>query len=146
MWTSGRTRRLRPDGRLWKYCGSGLPSESTNDCPMILLPTGLPSAPLNNDPSGLAGEPRQLSHGDQSERVGQPEYDGEDQQRPQRGEVLGDPTGQTHLSHPRDELDDQIDQLDADERRDDPAKAVDEQVAGEQLGRAARPVAHSAQR
>jgi hypothetical protein len=38
------------DGRLWKYCGSGLPSGSTNNCPMILLPTGLPSALLTSDP------------------------------------------------------------------------------------------------
>ena len=45
------------DGRLWKYCGSGLPSASTNNWPMILLPTGLPSAPLTSDPWALSASP-----------------------------------------------------------------------------------------
>ena len=41
---------------------------------------------------------------------------------------------------------DQIDQLDADERHDDAAHAVDEQIALQDLRRAERAVFHAAQR
>ena len=42
--------------------------------------------------------------------------------------------------------DDEVDQLDADERHDEAAEAVDEQVAAQQRGGADRPVGDAAQR
>ncbi len=42
--------------------------------------------------------------------------------------------------------DHEVDQLDADERRDDAAEPVDEQIPAQERGRADRPVAHAAQR
>ena len=43
-------------------------------------------------------------------------------------------------------VDDEVDQLDADERRDQAADAVDEEVAAQERGRADRAVAHALQR
>src|SRR5665213_91694 len=59
------------------------------------------------------------------------------------------PAGQTSNPYclaPQQVVHDQVDQLDADERRDDPAEAVDPEVASQQRTRADRPVAHAAQR
>ena len=42
--------------------------------------------------------------------------------------------------------DDEVDRLDADERHDDAAEAVDQEVAPQQRRRADRPVAHAPQR
>ena len=44
------------DGRLWKYCGSGLPEASVNDWPISLLPIGLPLA-VRIEPSALSCSP-----------------------------------------------------------------------------------------
>src|SRR6201997_3903849 len=44
------------DGRLWKYCGSALPSLSVNSWPISRLPTGLPLA-VRIDPSALSCSP-----------------------------------------------------------------------------------------
>src|SRR5208282_6036452 len=49
-------------------------------------------------------------------------------------------------SSPEQVVDDQVDQLDADERRDDPTETVDQEVAPQQRARADRPVAHATQR
>src|SRR6478735_3804191 len=106
------------DGLLWKYCGSGLPSLSVNDWPIRLLPTGFPPASMI-DPSALSRSP---------------------------GSWATSQIRRLHFSHSREELDDEVDQLDADERRDDAAEAVDVEVAAQQLRRAARGVAHASQR
>src|SRR3984893_5745250 len=44
------------DGRLWKYCGSGLPLLSVNSWPISLLPTGFPLT-VTIDPSALSCSP-----------------------------------------------------------------------------------------
>ncbi len=43
-------------------------------------------------------------------------------------------------------FDDDVDRLDADERNDDAADAIDQQVAGQNRGRAERTIRHAAQR
>src|ERR1700738_4455063 len=44
------------DGRLWKYCGSGLPLLSVNSWPISLLPTGFPLT-VTIAPSALSCSP-----------------------------------------------------------------------------------------
>src|SRR6516164_5172566 len=44
------------------------------------------------------------------------------------------------------ELNDQVDQLDADERHDDSAQAIDPDIAAQHRGSTRRPIAHPAQR
>ena len=51
-----RTPEPAAAGRLWKYCGSALPSLPVNDCPMRLLPSGFPSASMI-DPLALSRRP-----------------------------------------------------------------------------------------
>ena len=38
------------DGRLWKYCGSGLPLASVNDCPMSFEPDDLAAGVIDHRP------------------------------------------------------------------------------------------------
>src|SRR5215210_8614486 len=49
------------------------------------------------------------------------------------------------VSGAEDTMDEEVEELDADERRDQPAEAVDEQVASQQRRRPQRPVADAAQ-
>ena len=41
------TLAVAADGRLWKYCGSGVPLSSVNACPMSVEPTRCPAVPLS---------------------------------------------------------------------------------------------------
>ena len=66
------------DGRLWKYCGSALPSLSVNDWPISLLPTGFPSTSMI-EPFGVVTQARDLRHQPDEQRVGQADDDGEHQ-------------------------------------------------------------------
>ena len=79
------------DGRLWKYCTSGLPSASVNDWPISLEPTTVPFAALTSDPFGLVLQAGNLGDAGDDQRVGDPEDDGEDDQRPEGGQVLAQP-------------------------------------------------------
>src|SRR4051812_13692897 len=49
---------------------------------------------------GVAGQPRDAGDGHDEQRIGQAEQDGEDDQRAQGGEVLGEPGGHTHQEIP----------------------------------------------
>ena len=76
------------------------------------------------------------------ERIG----DAGEEQRDEREAQRDENDVRFHDLHRPDELEDDVDELDADERRDDAADAVDEQRATQQRRRAERPVLHAAQR
>ena len=116
-----------------------------NDWPIRLLPTGFPST-VDDRAVGLVAQAGNLGDQPDEQRVGDAEDHGEHQQRAQRGPVLANEVGELHVRTSREELDDEVDEFDADERGDDAAEAVDVEVAAQQLRRAARGVAHTAQR
>ena len=122
--------------RTGSTAGSGLPAASVNDCPIRAEPTAVPSLG-HQRPVRLPGQDELADPGDE-QRVAETEHDGEDEHgaegdvRLRRVVRVVDMAGSPSVgSEARDEADDEVDEPDADERGDDAAEAVDEQVAAQ---------------
>src|SRR3954453_13750458 len=138
------------DGRGWKYCGSGLPLASTNSWQMRLEPTTLPPADTSEPLAWLwrtAWPMPSMTRGyiapvitvnAMRARIAArcwPIHEG------RRDIAFLSP-----LADSGDVHDDQVDELDPDERDDQPAESVDPQVPAQQRARRRRRVPHAAQR
>ncbi len=88
-----------------------------------------------------AGEGNLADAGDR-QRIGEAGEDGEEDRQDDGGAKMD----WSMVSHQIEGGDDEVDQLDADERHDEPAEAVDEEVAAKQRGRADRAIGDAAQR
>ena len=84
------------DGRLWKYCGSGLPLASVNSWPISAAADRLP-VDRDDRPSALSCRPGSWRDRPDEQRVGEAGDHGEHQQRAQRGPVLANEVGEFHV-------------------------------------------------
>ena len=110
----------------------GWPSESVNDCPMSRLPTTDSSVPVRSDPCALALSPGTSPTATMANGYTRPRSTVKTSKARTAARCCPIQLG-SRISNSWDELDDeQVDQLDADERGDQPAETIDQQVSTEQ--------------
>ena len=128
-----RSTARRSPHRLPRAAG-GTTSGRRTPAPTSEEPTTAPRALVTNDPSAVDGTTR--ADPPDHDRVGDAEDERHDDEQSQPRPTPGGGGG--HVSRSRGCGDEEVEQLDPDERGDDAAEAVDPEVAREQRARARR--------